>query len=183
MDKTKLFIYFGSQTGTSEGFARVLMEEGKEHGFNAEMCDFEDFDSEDMMKSKLAIFLMATYGEGEPTDNAHKFYNWIKPEDKKEQCEHANIGDLNELEYGVFGLGNTQYEHYNRMGKTTNSYLERIGAKRVIEYGEGDDDGNLEEDFDNWKEKMWPSLTRNLGLSTCSLVINCVYLSTVIMSI
>ena len=59
----------------------------------------------------------------------------------------------------VFGLGNRQYEHFNRMGKTTNASLERLGATRVVAYGEGDDDGNLEEDFENWKTSMWPVLT------------------------
>lgn len=58
-------IYFGSQTGTAEGFARILMEEGRASGFNAKTVDMEDFDETALKKTKLAIFLMATYGEGE----------------------------------------------------------------------------------------------------------------------
>jgi len=77
----KLAIYFGSQTGTAEGFARVLMEEGRAKGFDARMHDLENFDAEELCKTKLAIFLMATYGEGEPTDNAARFAKWMNPEE------------------------------------------------------------------------------------------------------
>jgi len=77
----KLSIYFGSQTGTAEGFARVLMEEGRTKGFDAKMHDLENFEDEDLCKCKLAIFLMATYGEGEPTDNAARFAKWMNPEE------------------------------------------------------------------------------------------------------
>ena len=60
----------------------------------------------------------------------------------------------------MFGLGNKQYEHFNRMGKTTNRELERLGGTRVHAYGEGDDDNALEDDFENWKGPMWESLVR-----------------------
>ena len=39
-----LHIFFGSQTGTSEGFARILEEEGRSRGFDARMMDLEDFE-------------------------------------------------------------------------------------------------------------------------------------------
>ena len=43
------------------------------------------------------------------------FYRWIKNEEgiTEENC-------LNDLRFTVFGLGNKQYEHFNRMGKHTN---------------------------------------------------------------
>jgi len=162
----KLFVFFGSQTGTSEGFARITMEEGRERGFDAEVVDLEDFDPETMKEPKLAIFLMATYGEGEPTDNAHKLHNWMKPAAEAEGGQVAEDGDLKDVKFCVFGLGNKQYEQYNRMGKSTNASLERLGAERVADYGEGDDDGNLEEDFNLWREKMWEQLVeRFIGTS------------------
>ena len=42
------------------------------------------------------------------------------------------------------------------MGRTTNELLEKHGARRVCAYGEGDDDATLEEDFDKWRDEMWP---------------------------
>ena len=65
---------------------------------------------------------------------------------------------MNSLKYCVFGLGNKQYEHYNRMGKLTDKLLEEIGANRIFPYAEGDDDNELELDFENWKAQLWPSL-------------------------
>ena len=59
----------------------------------------------------------------------------------------------------MFGLGNRQYEHYNAMGKVTNERLEAAGATRVYRHGEGDDDGNLEEDFDSWRsDGLWDAM-------------------------
>lgn len=66
---------------------------------------------------------------------------------------------LKKLKFSVFGLGNKQYEHYNLMGKTTNTCLEALGGTRMFEYGEGDDDATLEEDFDAWRARLWPALT------------------------
>lgn len=146
-------IFFGSQTGTAEGYARVLQEEGRDAGFDAKMQDLEDFSPETLKDCKLAVFVMATYGEGDPTDNAARFVKWLK-NDSKEVPENY----LENLHYTVFGLGNKQYEHFNRVGKLTNALLEKLGGKRVVEYGQGDDDGTLEEDFEAWKSTLWPQL-------------------------
>ena len=98
---------------------------------------------------------MATYGEGEPTDNALSFNTWIKNE-----AGGIDGTYLKDLSFTVFGLGNTQYEHFNAMGKRTNECIGKLGAKRVFEYGEGDDDGTLEDDFQKWKMRMWESLVK-----------------------
>ena len=63
------------------------------------------------------------------------------------------------FKFTVFGLGNRQYEHYNKMGKLVNEKLELAGGTRVYRHGEGDDDGNLEEDFDAWRsDGLWTAL-------------------------
>eukprot|EP00607_Mallomonas_marina_P001312 CAMPEP_0182438130 /NCGR_PEP_ID=MMETSP1167-20130531/85521_1 /TAXON_ID=2988 /ORGANISM="Mallomonas Sp, Strain CCMP3275" /LENGTH=205 /DNA_ID=CAMNT_0024631329 /DNA_START=17 /DNA_END=631 /DNA_ORIENTATION=+ len=135
-------VYFGSQTGTAEGYARTIVNDSKKLGFDAKLSDLEDFSPEDFMNKELCIFLLATYGEGEPTDNASKFQKWYKNEENK-QC-------LKSIRYCIFGLGNRQYEHFNHMAVTTDKYLELLGGSREMETGLGDDDDNLEEDFEKW---------------------------------
>lgn len=143
----KLSIFFGSQTGTAEGFATVLASEGRKHGFDAKALDLEDFEESEMIETQNALFIMATYGEGEPTDNALQFVNWLK--------SHDNPEALSGMNYCVFGLGNTQYEHFNSTGKAVDTGLEKLSATRILPIGLGDDDKAIDEDFENWKEQMW----------------------------
>jgi NADPH-ferrihemoprotein reductase len=79
------------------------------------------------------IFVVATYGEGEPTDNARDFYEWLT-----DQSHPSDL--LQNVKYTVFGLGNKTYEHYNLMGRVFDQRLAELGATRIVERGEGDDD-------------------------------------------
>ena len=85
----------------------------------------------DEIKNSLVIFCVATYGEGDPTDNATELHTWLKEGKVR----------LNSLRYTVFGLGNKTYEHFNAVGRYIDTRLEGLGATRVFPAGEGDDDG------------------------------------------
>jgi len=104
----------------------------------------------------LAVFCLATYGEGDPTDNAQAFFDWLQ----------EGSADFNGLRYSVFGLGNSTYEHFNAMGKFVDKKLEEMGGKRVHALGQGDDDVNIEEDFVRWKEAFWTSVCEEFGLES-----------------
>lgn len=158
----KVIVFYGSQTGTAEEFALRLAKDARRYGMPAMSFDPEECtDWEELLKLKdiegsLAIFCLATYGEGDPTDNAIDLYEWLKD----------GGHDLTGLRYTVFGLGNKTYEHYNAMGREVDKFLEKNGAERIFERGEGDDDANIEEDFVTWKEKLWPAVCEYFGLDT-----------------
>jgi NADPH-ferrihemoprotein reductase len=104
---------------------------------------------------------MATYGEGEPTDNAVELLKNLSDETYAfSNGEHK----LNGLKYVVFGLGNRTYEHYNAIARKVDSALEAAGAKIIGKRGEGDDDKSLEEDYLEWKEEMWPAFAEAMGV-------------------
>lgn len=141
------------------------------------VADIEDYDMERLDRlpaDQLAIFVVATYGEGEPTDNATEFWNFLvvdsednapsfSRQDEGDELEDDGQGDLEDrplrnLHYTVFGLGNRTYEHFNAVARILDARLAKLGAHRVCEHGEGDDDANLEEDYITWKETAWPRI-------------------------
>lgn len=160
-------IFYGSQTGTAEDYASRLAKEGKSRfGLETMVADLEDYDYENIdcvPNDKVVMFVLATYGEGEPTDNAVDFYEFITGEDVS--FSESNDPPLGNLNYVAFGLGNNTYEHYNSMVRNVNKALEKLGAYRIGEPGEGDDGaGTMEEDFLAWKEPMWTALSEKMGL-------------------
>ena len=159
-------IFYGSQTGTAEDYAARLAKEGKSRfGLETMVADPEEYDFstlDTLPDDKIAMFVLATYGEGEPTDNAVGFYDFISGSPEFSLANETPLGNLN---YVIFGLGNNTYEHYNVMVRNVNKALQGLGAKLIGEAGEGDDGaGTMEEDFMAWKEPMWQSLATSLGL-------------------
>ncbi|KAB5523926.1 hypothetical protein GE09DRAFT_976600 [Coniochaeta sp. 2T2.1] len=160
-------IFYGSQTGTAEDYASRLAKEGKSRfGLETMVADLEDYDFDNLdtiPNDKVVMFVLATYGEGEPTDNAVDFYEFITGEDVSFSGD--NDPPLGNLNYVAFGLGNNTYEHYNSMVRNVNKALEKLGAHRIGDAGEGDDGaGTMEEDFLAWKDPMWAALASKMGL-------------------
>ncbi|PFX23368.1 NADPH--cytochrome P450 reductase [Stylophora pistillata] len=78
-----LAIFYGSQTGTAEEFAGRLSKDASRYGLKAIVLDPEECDMEELarmgeIENSMAIFVVATYGEGDPTDNAQEFYEWLQ---------------------------------------------------------------------------------------------------------
>jgi len=162
-----IVVFYGSQTGTAEEFASRLAKESLRFGCKAIVADPEECDLAELVQLKdipnsMAIFCLATYGEGDPTDNAQEFYDWLNNTE-------VNLSSVN---YAVFGLGNKTYEHFNRVAITVDKQLERLGAQRIHELGLGDDDANIEEDFITWKEHFWASVCSKFNLAASGKDIN-----------
>jgi NADPH-ferrihemoprotein reductase len=162
-------VYYGSQTGTAQAFARQIADESESRGFLCDrVVDLQDVvdaddggDSDDpspgggggaadgegaLIRATLArprhrggirrrdgggdgdgpraVFLVATYGEGEPTDSARQFAEIMRRKSGISNIhkmgtpgweDDAGTPDgslIRDVDYAVFGLGNRQYEHY-----------------------------------------------------------------------
>ncbi|KAI9255628.1 hypothetical protein BDA99DRAFT_442200 [Phascolomyces articulosus] len=152
----KVVIFYGSQTGTAEDCAQRIGKQCKKRFgvaplvLDIENCDMKYLDQ--VPEDSLAIFVMATYGEGEPTDNAQEFWDLLE---NPEFSEGGN--DLKNLRYFIFGLGNSSYTYYNWVSKTVDEKLTEFGAARIGELGMGDDENSLEDDFEAWQDgQLWP---------------------------
>nr|AAF89958.1 NADPH-dependent cytochrome P450 oxidoreductase [Cunninghamella elegans] len=162
----KVIFFYGSQTGTAEDFASRLAKQcSQKYGVSCMTADIEMYDLsylDTLSEDSLVCFVMATYGEGEPTDNAVDFWEQFITDESPVFSEGGET--LENLRYLMFGLGNKTYEHYNAVARILDKKLTGLGAKRIGERGEGDDDGSLEEDFLAWQESMWPTFCDALGV-------------------
>ncbi|XP_023673812.2 S-adenosyl-L-methionine-dependent tRNA 4-demethylwyosine synthase TYW1 isoform X1 [Paramormyrops kingsleyae] len=156
-------IFYGSQTGTAKGFAVDLAKEVQALGLTAEVIDMKEYDPEDSLSEEctsksICVFLLATYTDGKPTENAEWFCKWVE-----EASMDFRYGKtyLKGMRFAVFGLGNSVYEgHYNTVGKHVDRWLWMLSATRVLSRGEGDGNvvrsrhGSLQADFLSWRSRF-----------------------------
>lgn len=160
----KAVVFYGSQTGTAEDYALKFSKEFQSKfkipTMTKDLADisFENFENikDEIPDFQLAAFFMATYGEGEPTDNAIEFFDYLNNE-----CEN-----LQDLKFVCFGLGNSTYEFYNSMGKRTVKELTSKGATLIGNLGLGDDGkGTMDEDYLEWKDSLFDIIKDQLHLT------------------
>ncbi|XP_057684997.1 S-adenosyl-L-methionine-dependent tRNA 4-demethylwyosine synthase TYW1-like [Corythoichthys intestinalis] len=156
-------IFFGSQTGTAKGFAKELSADVRSLDIMAEVIDMKEYDPDDRLADEcnskcVCVFLVATYTDGRPTDNAEWFCKWLE-----EASTDFRYGKtyLKGLRYAVFGLGNSVYAtHYNTVGRNVDKWMWMLSASRVLTRGEGDcnvtksANGSIQADFLAWKLKF-----------------------------
>ncbi|KAJ5679330.1 hypothetical protein N7462_007574 [Penicillium macrosclerotiorum] len=155
----QIVVFWGSQSGTAEGFAHRLAREiavrwGQE-SMTADLSDYDPVSISEIPDSKLAIFIVSTYGEGDPSDNTADFWSWI--------TKAADLS-LSNLRYAAFGLGNSNYKFYNRVIDVIVEGLDKFGAQTLIPVGRANDaEGATEEDFMEWKDRLFTLFKTQLG--------------------
>lgn len=158
--KKDVVVFWASQSGTSEGFAYRLSRSLKlRFGLEVLIADLSDYDSSTIAEiptNKLTIFILSTYGEGGPSDNATMFWNWVCSEEKKL---------LPQLRFLSFGLGNSNYKYYNNVVKVVHDTFVMAGATALLPIAMADDaHGSTEEDFLSWESDIFQVLRTSLQL-------------------
>ncbi|OWB65412.1 hypothetical protein B5S30_g736 [[Candida] boidinii] len=159
----KAIVFYGSQTGTAEDYSYKFSKELQSRFSIPTMCcDLADYDFdklndifEEIDDFCLISFFMATYGEGEPTDNANEFFEYLENE-----CEN-----LSNVKYTCFALGNSTYEFYNAIGKKLVEEFDKFDAKLIGKLGLGDDGkATMDEDYLSWKDELFDTLRSELNI-------------------
>jgi NADPH-ferrihemoprotein reductase len=154
-----LVIFWGSQSGTAERMASRLAKEFHQRFglkcLSIDASDYEPCSVAEIPATKVCVFIASTFGEGDPSDNLHSFWDWIHATSDKR---------LSELKYMAFGLGNSYYKHYNKVIKVVVERLDTLGAQSLLPTGMADDaKGETEEHFLEWKERVIQTFRTELG--------------------
>ena len=66
------------------------------------------------LQVNTCVFIISTYVDGNPPESAQWFYKWLEEASNDFRVQKSLLQDL---EYAVFGLGNSLYEdNFNRVG-------------------------------------------------------------------
>jgi NADPH-ferrihemoprotein reductase len=132
-----MVVFWGTQSGTAKVLAKSLAREASAR-FNiksmaADLDDYDHIHLADFPTTKVAVFIVATYGEGDPPDNAQDFCNVLG----QFRCSPQKA--LENMSYAAFGLGNRNYAQFNKVVDVIDESFQALGAKRLVIVGKGDE--------------------------------------------
>lgn len=151
---TRLTVLYGSNLGTTEEIARDIANSGEVNGFDVTLAELDDYAGR--LPADGAVVIASASYNGAPPDNAARFVKWLgeaKPED---------VAGVN---YLVFGCGNRDWAStYQAQPRLIDERLAELGAHRIAGRGEADAREDLDGQFQQWFDRLWPTLGEALGI-------------------
>jgi sulfite reductase (NADPH) flavoprotein alpha-component len=118
-----MWVLHASQTGQSEDLALQTARALHVAGQPVRLAALGSIRPAELVGASHALFVVSTYGEGDPPDAATPFW--------RAALEAAPA--LRGLNYGVLALGDRSYDHYCGFGRQLDGWLQRAGATALFE--------------------------------------------------
>lgn len=149
--RTPLYVYFGSNTGSCEGFAQSVASDAASKGFAAKLATLDSV-KDGFPKDGPVVILTASY-EGQPADNAAHFVEWLRG---------LSGSPLEGVKYAVFGAGNRDWARtYQAIPTLIDARMAECGAERLLPRAAADAGGaDFSGEFDKWETALWPVLQK-----------------------
>lgn len=145
--KPTLAIYYATMTGNAESLARNAETRANAEGWLPRLQNLSEVKPADLAGDRLALFIVSTWGDGEPPADAADFwYDLLK-------ATPALAG----LRYAVLGLGDRDYQDFNAFARQLDERLAALGAQRLHERIEAD--LQFEDTYAEWESRVFPLLT------------------------
>ncbi|WP_019616203.1 FMN-binding protein MioC [Psychromonas ossibalaenae] len=116
-------ILVGSTLGGAEYVAEAIQPLLEEAGFDSELHFDPDLNSLSLQQDQIWLICISTHGAGDYPENFKPFV---------EQLQQVNA-PLNDVRYGVVGIGDSNYDTYCEASKNIDFLLEDMGAVRLGE--------------------------------------------------
>ena len=127
------------------------------YGIDCPLVNISEMENpEEFNKIKQVVFLVSTYGDGDPTSDCSDFNNLLKDEDFWDKITNK------ELKYTVFGCGSKFYPEFNAQAKLFDKCFSKHGFAKICPICFGDDAEDIRADFKKWtSEVFWPNFIKS----------------------
>ena len=139
LDWRMITIAYATETGIAANLADETQEKLTEFLFRSEVIDLGELKVPKLKHKTVILAFVSTWGGGDPPSSVWDFY--------EELSEKEPIG-LAGMEYAIFSLGDSTYEHFCQFGKDLDAQLERHGARRLL--SRVDCDVDFKDDYEEW---------------------------------
>ncbi|RUO23965.1 hypothetical protein CWE09_12510 [Aliidiomarina minuta] len=120
--KEPLLIGWASQSGQAQLLAEQAAAQLSAH-FQIRLQELDAIDEQQLKDVQQALFIVSTYGVGEPPDNGQKF--------KRRFISSASKLRLPHLKYAVLALGDKSYPDYCAFGEELYAGLQRLQGNPI----------------------------------------------------
>jgi sulfite reductase (NADPH) flavoprotein alpha-component len=140
-------ILYGTQTGTAEDLAELVSKDLDGLGIPHTVANMFDITLETVKSFQRIFIIVSTWGDGDPPDDA---------EDLHKALLDYTGNDFDGREFAVFGLGDTDYDHFNKCAIEFDEALTNTGATQLIPLVKAGLE--YDDDFDCWSEALLKSI-------------------------
>jgi len=116
-------VVHASQTGTAEELAWQTANALHTAGLAAQLVSIAQLDADTLARAGRALFIVSTYGEGDPPDSGTVFARRVM----------SAPSQLGNLHYGVLALGDREYRNFCGFGRTLDAWLQTQGAAPLFD--------------------------------------------------
>jgi len=138
--RVNITLLSASQTGNARRLAEQLRDDLIKSDLPVVLINTGEYKFKNIEKEKILIIISSTQGYGEPPEEALAFYKYLL-------SPKAPL--LQNTYFAVFGLGDSSYEQFAKIGKDFDLRLSELGAHRL--YDRVDADVDYQYKADCWR--------------------------------
>jgi len=135
---------YASQSGMALQLARRSAQQLRRAGFEVALAGLDQLTQQQLQQHQKALFVVSTYGEGEPPDNASRFYQLAQ------QWQQS----LGQLQYAVLALGDRSYQQFCGFGHWLDQWLHSREAKALQPVLELDSTERQPQALSQWQQLL-----------------------------
>jgi sulfite reductase alpha subunit-like flavoprotein len=155
MSRPTLTFIYATVNGNSREATDMLVRDAMRRHYGVRALDCTRADVRELPDTELVIFVLSTTGQGDVPPSFKPYWTFLR---RADLCADA----LQNLRFGVFGLGDSSYAKYNFAAKKLFRRLIQLGASPLLARGDGDD--RASDGFDSalvpWATELFVTLDR-----------------------
>jgi len=154
-------LLYATETGTAAELAQLAAEHfAKYVTTSLKVVEISEYDYTQLPSEDLVLFIVSTTGDGEVPQDMRKFWRFLLRKD-------LPTNSLSQVQYAVFGLGDSSYVKFNAAARKLDKRLVDLGAFAVlpVKLGDEQEQSGLEGALEDWLNQLTKRLKLELSPS------------------